>query len=308
MLGRFFFGTETLTTLSLTIGLGGLNEYFSFASLAAAPARLLALFLVRERLLFRGVKLPTLSLTFFQRGWKNFSIETAPAFWRAFLLVCLCFLLGGVALTAFVLAIRPSALENLSIKAAPPACLAISNSVLFGPKALTTFLAAILSVGAENLSVHTAPVTRLTIPDRFFGARVTLPTSRLAIGSRANVNYTIDTAVAPLGQKAFVMATAAVRTWQRPPGAMRRIRRTSRVTSGTTVPRVRVATRVPLPSIALLLPNPLTASIAPLAAINRGGYHQERMLLAIERYAFTNNLQAVVDSLGNSQHFEIAGR
>jgi hypothetical protein len=47
---RFFLGTVTLTTPGLAIGLGGLNEFSSFASLKAAPARL-AFFLMRERFL-----------------------------------------------------------------------------------------------------------------------------------------------------------------------------------------------------------------------------------------------------------------
>jgi hypothetical protein len=32
------------------------------------------------------------------------------------------------------------------------------------------------------------------------------------------------------------------------------------------------------------------------------------MLVAIECYAFTNNVEAVVDRLGHSEHFEIARR
>jgi hypothetical protein len=259
-------------------------------------------------ILLGEVELTASFLTFFQSARGDISIQTAPALWHTIFLVRVRFSLGGVAFAAFVLAIRPRGLGSFSVKAAPPACLAISDCVFFGPKALTTFLPAILTIGAEDLSVHTAPMTRLTIPDRFFGARVTLPTLRLAVGSRTNVNYTIDTAVAPLGRKAFVIAAAAVRTWQRPPGAMRRLIRAGCLISGTAMPRVRVATRVPLPSTALLLPNPLTASIAPLAAIDRRRDQHERMLVAIERYAFTNNLEAVVDRLGNSQYFEIALR
>jgi hypothetical protein len=216
-----FWGTVTLTTPGLAIGLGRLNELFSFASLKAAPARLAILdrfFLCREIL--------TAPLfAFLQRTREDLSVETAPALWRTLFLVRERFVLCRVALAAFRQAIRPGGLKNFSVNAAPPTWLAISDRVLFGPKALTTFLPAILSVGAENLSVHTAPMTRLTTFDRVFGARVTLPTSRLAIGSRANVNYTIDTAVAPLGRKACVIAAAAVGTWQRPPEAVRRIRR-----------------------------------------------------------------------------------
>jgi hypothetical protein len=37
---RFFWGTVTLTTHGLALSLGRLNEFFSFASLKAAPARL----------------------------------------------------------------------------------------------------------------------------------------------------------------------------------------------------------------------------------------------------------------------------
>ncbi len=68
------------------------------------------------------------------------------------------------------------------------------------------------------------------------------------------------------------------------------------------------ADRVPLPSTTLLLPNPLTAPIAPPATIDRSRSQDESMLIAVECYAFTNNLEAIVDRLGGSQHFEIARR
>ena len=78
------------------------------------------------------------------------------------------------------------------------------------------------------------------------------------------------------------------------------------MTSGTAMPRVRMATRIPLPSTALLLPNPLTTRITPSTAIDRCRRHQKGMLLAVESYAFADNLEAVIDRLGDSENFEIA--
>jgi len=69
-----------------------------------------------------------------------------------------------------------------------------------------------------------------------------------------------------------------------------------------------MATRVPLPSTSILLPNPLATGITPFAAINRRWGHQKRMLIAIGRDAFTNDVQTIVYAFGDRQNFEIAGR
>ena len=66
-----------------------------------------------------------------------------------------------------------------------------------------------------------------------------------------------------------------------------------------------MATRVPLPSTALLLPNPLTTRVTPSTAIDRCRRHQKGMLLAVESYAFADNLEAVIDRLGDSENFEV---
>lgn len=77
--------------------------------------------------------------------------------------------------------------------------------------------------------------------------------------------------------------------------------------SGTAMPLVTVAAILPPPATALLFPNPLTTRITPSTAIDRCRRHQEGMLLAVESYAFANNFEAVIDCLGDNQHFEITG-
>lgn len=80
------------------------------------------------------------------------------------------------------------------------------------------------------------------------------------------------------------------------------------MTSGTAVPLVTVAVILPLPTTALLFPNPLTTRITPPAAIDRRGDQQENVLVAVDCSAFTNDVQAIVNVLGDRQNFEIAGR
>jgi hypothetical protein len=214
--------------------------------------------LVLDRLLLGSEILSAFSLTFFLRAREDVSVKTAPTLWQALFLMSLCLFLSGVTLTTLIVAIRPGALENFAVEAAPPASFAISYRVLFGTKALPTVLSAILGIGTENLSIHTAPMTRLTTFDCVFRTGVTLTASGLTIGGRANVNYAVDAAVAPFGRETVMVATATVRTWKRPPRTMWRMVGTVSMRSGSAMPLIAGAVTFPPPAAIVLLPNPLT--------------------------------------------------
>src|SRR5258707_15666460 len=108
-------------------------------------------------------------MTFFRRTREDLSVETAPALWRTFFLMCLCFVLCGVALATFVLAIRPRRLENFSVKAAPPTCFAISDRLFFRRKPLSTLLSAFHVGHLDHVAVKAAPTFRWhAIIDRVF--------------------------------------------------------------------------------------------------------------------------------------------
>jgi hypothetical protein len=80
------------------------------------------------------------------------------------------------------------------------------------------------------------------------------------------------------------------------------------MTSGTAVPLVATVITLPPAAASLLLPNPLTTRVTPPSAIDWRRRHQESMLIAIESHAFADDLQAVINRPGDSQHFEIARR
>jgi hypothetical protein len=80
------------------------------------------------------------------------------------------------------------------------------------------------------------------------------------------------------------------------------------MTSGTAVPLVTTVITLPPAAASLLLPNPLTTRVTPPSAIDWRRRHQESMLIAIQSHAFADNLQAIINRLGDSQHFEIARR
>src|ERR1700675_3576392 len=71
--------------------------------------------------------------------------------------MCLRFVLCGVALTAFRLAIRPRGLGNFSVKAAPPTCLAISDRICFGCKPLPAFLPTFHVGHLDDFAIKAAP-------------------------------------------------------------------------------------------------------------------------------------------------------
>jgi hypothetical protein len=74
------------------------------------------------------------------------------------------------------------------------------------------------------------------------------------------------------------------------------------------MPFIAMATGLEPPSTILLLPNPLATSVAPLPAIDRRRSQQESMLVSLGCDAFTNDEAAIIDRLGGSQNFEVAGR
>lgn len=339
---RVVWGTETLTTLSLAIGLSDLNQLPSFACLQAAPTE----FAIREGFLFCSEILAALLLAFVRSTREDLSVQTAPALWHTIFLVRLRFILCGIAFAAFVLAIHPRGLGNFAVKAAPPTCLAISDRIFFRRVPLTAFLPAfdvghldhfavkaapailwaaiflrvaerVITLGAfclalsprrlNYLAVDAGPVGPATL-DRFFRRLVASASVRLTLGCGAHVNDTFETAVTPARRWRQVMAAAIIGTGQGPVPAMRRIGRASRVRSRRSMPRVRVATRFPRPSTPLLRPNPLATRIAPIPAIDRRRGQQERMLLAIDANAFTNNEAAIVDGFGDSEYFKVARR
>ena len=151
-----------------------------------------------DRFFFCWIILAAFLLTFFQSTREDLSVETAPTRWHALFLMRLCFLLGGVALAAFVLAIRPGGLENFSVKAAPPACFAIPDRFLFSRKPLTAFLMAVEVRHLDDCSVEATPTPLyLTIVSGLIQRVVALAASRLVIGRPHYIDLSVDTAVAP---------------------------------------------------------------------------------------------------------------
>jgi hypothetical protein len=341
ILGRFFLGVETPTAFGFAISLGSLNELFSFPSLEAAPTRLT----MGIRLVVGFVTFAISAPAFYFADPNDLAVDAAPTtfailgrlFWviealttatLAFLLayldkffavnaaptrfaVCARFLRWIVALTTAALALPPRGLEYFSFNAAPTRD-AIPLSLSRRVVTLATFGLAVRPSGLDDdlltvWSDNAAP-TRFAVPVRLFRRRVTLTTLLLTFGRRAQIDVAVNTAVAPIGRTWWRLAAAVVRTRQWPPKTSRRIGRTGWMTSGTAVPLVTAAITLPPAAASLLLPNPLTTRVTPPSAIDWRRRHQESMLISIESHAFADNLQAIINRLGDSQHFEIARR
>jgi hypothetical protein len=64
----------------------------------------------------------------------------------------------------------------------------------------------------------------------------------------------------------------------------------------------------PPAAASILLPNPLATGITPFAAVDRRRGEHESMLVAIQRYAFTNDKRAIVDRFCYRQDLEVTIR
>ena len=137
------------------------------------------------------------------------------------------FVLCRVALTAFRLAIGPRSLEDFAVNAAPPTWLAISDRVFFRREPLTAFFSTFKVRHFDDLPVKATPAPlHFTALFRFFELVITLAAVGVTIGRPHYIDVTLEAAVAVTRRRRRVIAAATFRTRQRPPEAMRRIRRT----------------------------------------------------------------------------------
>src|SRR5207248_10473526 len=111
-------------------------------------------------------------------------------------------------------------LEYFSLDAAPTRD-TVPFSLYRRVETLATFGLAVRPSGLQNLSINAAP-TRLAVSVRLSRRRVTLATRLLTFGRRAQIDVTIDAAVAPIGRTWWRLAAAVVRTRQWPPKTSRR--------------------------------------------------------------------------------------
>jgi hypothetical protein len=329
------------TIASKTLSLGIRRSRLHRFAVDADPARL-AIFLMRERFFSARITL-TISLPAIgHRHLDDLPVDAAPT---EFPTVPERFFSGGVTLAALFLAFRRVDQHDVAVNATPAEIFTMPERFFARRITLTFALATFLGRCLDNLAVDAAPTGRwftiFVILKRLFWGAVALTTTLPTFGLGRLVELSVDAAPARFTiSECFFFGTVALtapfpafrfgslhdlsvdtaptgRRWRwrtlrttgkRPPPARRWAGRTRRVMPRGTVPFVTTTTGFPPPSAPLLLPNPLTTRVTPSPAINRRRRQHESMLVAVESYAFADNVQAIVDRLGDSQHFEIARR
>lgn len=269
-------------------------EHFALET-APAFARTAAML---SRFLGRAITLSALALAFSPRRFVNFAFDAAPARPAIFLR----FFRGRIALSFALAAFFPGRLEDFALHAAITFA-AIFLGLFRCGVTLAAFRFAILPRGGENLAIDAAPAIP-AILERFFLGVVTLAAPLGAFVAWKQQNLVIEAAPTVVRRGRRRRAAAVGRARQRPVPAMGRFGRTGRVIAWRAMPFVTVTAALPPPSTVVLFPNPLATGVTPFAAVNRCRGEEEGMFVAVIGDAFANDQTAIVDALGQGQHFE----
>lgn len=188
----------------------------------------------------------------------------------AFPAIPLRFFLRPITLGAFLPGLRRRHLHHFSIEADPAKLTALLFRLLWRIVTLTAFRLAIGAARLDHLVAYAAPAGPAVLNRLFLGS-VALAALRFAFRVENQDDASVDATVAIVRWRGRRRAVAIRRARQRPPPAMRRLRRARRVVTGTAMPLVTPAVCLPPPAATVLDPNPLATNIRPIAAIDRRG-------------------------------------
>lgn len=295
---RFFFGRITLQSSLLRLSLGHYPDSSVIADPALASlASSLGFFLGR---ITGKVPFPRLRLG----DLEHLAVYTDPAKLAA---ISQRFFLGGITLRAPRFRDRFVYLDELSVHANPAEFSAFSLRFPFVGITPGPFRLGLVFTDLHDFSVHADPAGLPAILKRFFLRCVTDAPLGFHLDLGEEKDLTADASPAPLRRWRWRRAIrTSGRAGERPPPAMRRLRRAGRMISGTAVPGITMAVCVPPPATAFLDPDPLATQVIPIPAVHRRWREKEGVFLSVVGRAFPDDVARIADRFRGAQDLEVA--